>query len=193
MILRANLAQRTGSEGTIVIAMIAVVVGTTMLSAVLAYSWWCRIRVVALRQDIFDLRDGLFDVALAESIFDDPAYRFARQHLNQVANVADSITIPVLAFVLHRGVKEITQPKSDNDRMQQAIELAMRQCVERIMRFLWHQTFTGWVVRPILSLVHISTLVESQTHRWMERWVKSTVAEELSAPRLCSLTGRFRD
>lgn len=175
------------------IAMIAVVVGTTMLSAALAYAWWCRIRVVALRQDIFDLRDGLYDVALAESIFDDPAYRSAREHLNRVANVSDSITIPVLVFVLHRGVTELPRPRSRNDRMEQAIELAMRQCVERIMRFLWHQTFTGWIARPILRLVHIGTLVESQTRRWTDRWLKSTVAEDLSAPRLCSLTGRFRD
>ena len=173
--------------------MFALILGTTGLSAALAYGWWSRVRVIWLRQDIFDLRDELYRVALAECAFEDPAYRVAREHLNAVANVADSITIPVMAYLLHRGVKDAKRPKSTNKKMEEAIQLAQAKCAGRIATFLLRQTFTGLVARPIIRLIYIGTVIEEQMQRWMERWVRSSVAEELNAPSLYPLLVRSKE
>src|SRR5882724_11471880 len=58
------------------------------------YGPWQRFVVDIVRQQLFELRDHLFDIAARGSIpFDDPAYRYARWKLNAQIRFAHKATI----------------------------------------------------------------------------------------------------
>ena len=77
--------------------------------------------------------------------------------------------------------------------MEKAIQLAQAKCAGRIATFLLRQTLTGLVARPIIRLIYIGTVIEEQMQRWMERWVRSNVAEELNDPSLYPLLVRSKE
>ena len=157
--------------------MLLIFVGMMMISLALSYAWWYKVRVIRLRQDLFDARDALFDSALEMGALDDPAYRAARRHLNAIVQLADAITLPVLAFVLHRGVSRNEMLNSNNVCLQKEIDAALDRCADRLVTYLLRETFTGLIVVPILRLVRIRAVVESQARRWLRRILASDVPE----------------
>ena len=69
------------------------VVSITGLFAALLYAWWVKARVLLLRHDLFEIRDGLFDKIMRLGALDDPAYRQARSHLNSMLRGAGTLNI----------------------------------------------------------------------------------------------------
>ena len=108
--------------------MIWLTIGVLLISFVTTHAWWTVVRVVCLRLDIFDSRDRLFDVAMATDRFDDPAYRDARCHLNSVARIADSITLPMLGYLLHADLGTRERKRSENPILQEAIDETLEDC-----------------------------------------------------------------
>ena len=165
-------------------SMLLIFVGMMIVSCALSYAWWCKVRVVQLRQDLFDLRDALFDAASDIGALDDPAYRAARRHFNAIARTAEHITIPVLAFVLHRGVSRNEMLKSDNPRLQEEIDRALDSCADRLRAYLLKDTFTGRITLPMMRLVRIGTIVEDEAKRGLVRVLASDVPERFERPRM---------
>jgi hypothetical protein len=161
--------------------MIWLFVGVLLVSLSLAYAWWTRVRVINLRQDIFDLRDELFVSAMALDQLDDPAHTSARDHLNAVAMTADFLTIPLLAYLLHAGVGAKQVVRSQKHELQRAIDDALEHCASRIAFYLTHETFTGIVILPLLRIVRLTGVVHVQTKRWIMRWLVSSSPEELES------------
>lgn len=64
-----------------------------LLAAVLL-KWWADARLDAFRQEMFTVRDELFDYAASGKIaFDDPAYRLLRQMMNGLIRYGHQLTL----------------------------------------------------------------------------------------------------
>jgi len=164
--------------------MIWLALGIMMVSLATAYGWWVVLRTTLLRQDILDLRDGLFDKAREMDVLDDPAHRRARDHLNMIAGNADWMTIPIIAFVLHRGFDKpgfSPLPQSDNPEFQRAIDSALEQSAHMLARHLLRRTFTGVVIVPLASLVRLGRELESQTESWLQQLIMSDAPQQIAA------------
>lgn len=166
--------------------MIWLVFGVTLISFVTTHAWWSVVRVVRLRQDVFDIRDRLFDAAADTTAFDDPAYRDARHHLNSVARIADTISISNLGFLLHANFGQRDRPVSTNTALQEAIDASLERCTERILTYLLRETFTGLVVLPFVRMIQMTSVVEDQLARWVRRWLISSAPESLDLSRATS-------
>lgn len=152
-------------------------IGMMMVSLAVSHAWWCRVRVISLRQDLFDLRDGVFGVAMRLECFQDPAYRDARRHLNAVARIADTISIPTVVYVLLGQIPERERPRSDNEHLQAAIDDTLERCALRIQRYLLRETFTGRIVAPAVRAIRMTSILEEQIIRWVRRWLVSAGPE----------------
>lgn len=153
--------------------------GMFLVSSAIAYAWWCHVRVIGLRQDLFDIRDEMWDEARALGCFDDPAYRSAREHLNGVATHSSSFTLPVLAFVMANrppgGYPRLQ--RSENQDVRQIIDRALTRSSARLASYLVNESLTGWICRT----VSVITLVDRYTKRLADQcsfsWMQSIDAD----------------
>src|SRR6266576_996022 len=85
------------------------------LLAVVLLKYWAEARLDAFRQEIFALRDELFDYAADGRIkFDDPAYRLLRQVMNGFIRYAHQLTFSrVCMTVIEARIKsdKLSPPK----------------------------------------------------------------------------------
>jgi len=163
--------------------MIALSIGMVLASLSITYAWWVRIRVINLRQDIYDIRDRLFDKALALESLSDPAYREAREHLNKVAAIVNRLSLMVLAFVLGQGRSEPMGDrfKTSNFELQHAINESLEASSSRLAHYLFRETLTGAFCSLLLIRTRVSDVVEAQLLKWSRRWVYSQSPDEMAA------------
>ena len=124
-------------------SFILIFIGTTVLSASISYAYWTRLRVVLLRQRLFDIRDALWDAARTANGFDDLAYREARHRLNMAIKVARWISLPVVSGANLGPSGPATFATTNNQALQDAIDKAYSQFVECIVTYLMRHTACG--------------------------------------------------
>ncbi len=161
--------------------MVWLAFGMVLFSLVITHAWWATVRVVRFRQDIFDMRDRLFDIAASLQVFDDPAYQDARGHFNAVARIADSISFYGVCYALCAGVGDWQRPRSENAELQKAIDDIHEECAGRFGHYLLRETFTGLVAVPFR--VHMAAPVQEQVRRWIRHWLISQAPESLDLAR----------
>ncbi len=153
-------------------------VGVILLSAGVSYAWWTKVRVLWLRQDIYDLRDELFMASARYSLTHDEAAKSARDHLNTLARIAPVISIPFVVTAIRTGVVEVRElPRSDDTRLDSLIKEAMNKADRRIARYLAKETLTGWLF-VILSRVVLMTWLLQALGTWVQQWRESSSAED---------------
>ena len=163
--------------------MIWLTIGVLLISFVTTHAWWSIVRVVRLRQDVFDIRDNLFDVAAETRMFKDQAYRDARRHLNSIARIADTISFYMLGYLLYANFAPRKRLRSNNAVLQKAIDLSLEDCTERIRKYLMRETFTGLVVLPFARTIRMANVLEEQLRQWVRRWLISSATESLDLAR----------
>lgn len=156
-------------------ADILFLIGSMLIISGSTYAMWVKVRVVRLRQDIFDKRDALFDVADNLDAFSDVGYRAAREHLNSLAHLAKYLSISLIIHASPRSEKgeAIT---SDIPEMQQVIDEIFEWSGKRIVRYLLRETATGLLLSCLLGIK------DWQSRRMdysVESWVRSDVPVEL--------------
>lgn len=155
--------------------MVWLTFGMLLVSSAIAYAWWCHVRVIALRQDLFDIRDDMWDAARELGCFNDPAYQSTRDHLNGVATHARSFTVPVLAFVLaNRPPGGYPRPaRSENQDVQRIIDRALTRSSARLASYLVNESLTGWVCRAISVLTLIDRYTKRLADQCSSLWMRS--------------------
>jgi len=163
--------------------MLSLSVGMVLASLVVTYAWWVKIRIINLRQDIFDIRDGLFDRALHLQALSDPAYRETRDHLNTVASTVHCLSLMVIFYSLGRGVLASAEGrfKTENAQLQAAIDDALESSSLRVARYLLRETLMGVVCEIMAFPNRLRDVAESQLLRWSRRWVYSQSPDEIAA------------
>jgi|GEM_PF-5065808 len=160
--------------------MFQIYLGALLLSAVVAAAWWTRIRQMWLRQDIYDLRDELFDTMAKAGTLDDPAYRSARSHLNYVAQCAGDLSLPVFLYLLHAGVKGKAIESSENEFVQRTVQETIENCATRIVRFLVLETGAGLLMSLSALVLSLYGAMKQRFLILARRWILSLSAEQMS-------------
>src|SRR6266446_6459148 len=62
------------------------------LALLVCYAWWSRFRVWVLRQDLFAIRDVVWDAMRAQGMLEDPAHREFREGINAMIRFAPDLT-----------------------------------------------------------------------------------------------------
>lgn len=154
------------------------VLGCSLMSLGVSYAWWLKVRVIWLRQDIYDLRDELFMESVRLDRVDDAGARAAREHLNTLARISPIISIPLIANAIQLGVsRECPVPKSSHSDLNTAITTAMEQADRRLARYLLKHTLSGLVIFPTTRFFSM-TWVEDKFVAWVRLWRASTAAED---------------
>jgi len=151
-------------------------IGVTLISVGLTYALWVKMRVLALRQDIFDARDWLFDRARDLNAFDDPGYRACREYLNAICRHADDLSWSAFGYVCsneewksdHKWI-----PDSSNADVKAAVDNAVEYSAKRVLRYLQYETLTGWVFGPVLTVMYLRRAVAEKALHVIERWIRS--------------------
>lgn len=146
--------------------------------------YWIQVRVLRLRQEIYHKRDFLFDEALRLNGFCDPAYREAREHFNDLAWIAEDVSLPlILAFWKWNTAPQSKRLVAQCSEMQAVIDEVYMWSANRIYRYLYYETGYGWLM-CLLSLLrqskknsHSKKQIDSSK---VEFFVCSEVPAELS-------------
>ncbi len=119
-------------------------IGLVIASWGIAYAWWVKVRVYRLRDDLFAIRDNLFDEAASLDAFEDEGYRATRATINACIQAAGTLSIPMLvcAYVDASELPPFQRPRSDNEKLDAAIGPAMDAFHNRVMRYVVYET--GW-------------------------------------------------
>jgi hypothetical protein len=121
-----------------------------LLSAVLSYAWWIRFRVWMLRQDLFVIRDRLWDSTRSEGGLDDPEHRRVRDSINALIRIAPLLSLWTIVRIFIEGPesKERARPLTGS-RANEALE----QAVTRVSCYLLFQTISGLILLTIMTLI----------------------------------------
>ncbi|MCK6631934.1 MAG: hypothetical protein L6Q31_06115 [Fimbriimonadaceae bacterium] len=160
--------------------MALLIIGTVLVSGALTYALWVKVRVMCLRQDIYDARDWLFDLASKEGALQDPAYVDFRERLNVLARTAQVISFPLMAYALeHVDRTPGKMPEAENRKIQGAVDKITEDLGRRIQRYLFWETAAGWVLMIAYGFAQVQEYSEAQSKRGAVAWVKSDMPSTL--------------
>ncbi|MGO9468808.1 MAG: hypothetical protein ACLQIB_16875 [Isosphaeraceae bacterium] len=126
------------------------IVFTMLLSLTLSYAWWIKFRVWMLRQDLFLIRDRLWDTMRSLGELDDPGHRQVRDHINAAIRLAPLFTVWTVIRIAIEGPQ--SRPLSEKPIRNEAQE-ALDKAVLRISRYLLFETLSGLLFFSVASLV----------------------------------------
>jgi hypothetical protein len=157
--------------------------GVAGMSLLSFYIIWSRFRIFCIRQDLFEVRDALWDKARELGCFDDPAYMIAREKLNSLIRTAHTISLPIMLYVTTLPSEEDENPiVSTNQEMQKAIDRAIEQAAFCLTRYVvYYRPFSGLLwLRTVLVFLYsakgIVVLSES-----IARWFRGSGPGQLEA------------
>lgn len=146
---------------------IQVILGTTLIAAGVGYAWWTRLRVWMLRQDLFAIRDALWDSMRAKGELDDPAHRECREGINAMIRLAPYLSLISVWRILAIGIHARMSPMEAD--IPTEVEEARNRVFIRIARYLLYWTLMGWVAVMILSTFRSLRLANA----WLTRKVEA--------------------
>ncbi len=142
--------------------------------AFVSYAAWCLVRVLFIRQELFAVRDSLWDRARDLDGFNDPAYQQARDHLNAGIKVVPSCSVSLLKYTMKhcRGAAP-TRIKSQNPELQAAIDEAYSKSARWFAKYILYWRASGWLFMVSISLKALQDITI--------RWLQSQAPAELAA------------
>ena len=153
--------------------------GMLLISCAAAYAWWCRVRVIDLRQDLFDIRDDMWDDARRLGCFSDPAYRSTREHLNGVATHASSFTFPILAVVMANRPEGgyPARPTSERHDVQKILDRALYRSSNRLTSYIVNESLIGWIVSTISAIALVGGYTKRLADDSSTSWMRSNYSD----------------
>lgn len=151
-------------------AQLSLMFWSTLLSLIITYWWWTKFRVWMFRQDLFEIRDGLWLQMHRLGRLDDPAYQETRDALNSIIRIAPSVSFLVIICVLFSGAEK---SHGDFPQILEPVEDARNKLIDRAMRFAFKETLLGLAILGVSWICRIHWIVLSQFAKWMARFVDS--------------------
>lgn len=142
---------------------IQIILGSVLISGAITYAWWVRFRVWMLRQDLFTIRDELWDEMRSRHMLDDPAHRQLRDGVNAFIRVAPILSIFTILRTLAEGVKanvlNLAEPADE------AIKAARSKVVARVSRYILFESLTGLILVLIAVIACAFILIPLRSAR----------------------------
>jgi len=122
--------------------------GVLLLTFVCSYAAWTKFRVVRLRQDLFGIRNRLWDRMRELGSFDDPAHLATRERINAMIRFAHLLNLPMMFFLMIKIPKPAVPaiPSSSDPDTQIAIDEATDASVNCVLSYMvYSRPFSGWL------------------------------------------------
>lgn len=162
------------------------------LSLVLTYALWVRYRVWVFRQDLFKIRDELWDEMLKLGNLDLTEHREFRDGINSLIRIAPLLSIFTMVRLLGelKPLHEILSRRG----YPPAIHNARRGMVLRTARFLLLETISGWLFLAFLIVplglrgamtymaAQVTTLFDAHAFQELDRRTPRKIREQLTSP-----------
>ena len=116
-------------------------IGIAGLGAIGILQQWAIARVWMLRQDLFEIRDRLWDAAADKGFLEDTEYQEARASINAVIRISPMMCLPVWQeLVRGNGTRPPKKPTRIPD-----IEIALQATSRRLAYYVLFQTVGGYL------------------------------------------------
>lgn len=161
--------------------MTEILIGAAFISAAITYAWWTKVRVILLRQQLYDIRDRLFDQALDANGVEESAHHHARKHLNALARTAPHLSLPLLAFALTLGKRRDVQVelRTTNVKLQRAIESAMSDSAVAISQYVIRHTIPGVLLSIGFGIARLRDTFAQMITKWVNVWTRTDSPDEI--------------
>src|SRR5581483_8111167 len=156
-------------------AIIELFAGCFIIGAVVNYYVWCRVRLVLLRQELFAVRDALWDQAAEKGFLGDARYRAIRHRINGCIRGAAFLNIDTLT--LSSGAEADELPCASSPAAQSACDEAVAQCGWIIVKYVMFHRASGWFY--ILRTFAGALSQRAKEHAWdlAKAWIKSSISD----------------
>jgi hypothetical protein len=151
---------------------------STAISLILTYAWWVHFRVWILRQDLFAIRDRLWDTMRAKGQLESVAHRETRNGINAMIRFAPYLSLVTVAIILTSGVES----KCENVELPAEIVDFRKAVFLRVLRFLVCETLTGWLFGAGAIIVFSQHLARTQMQKWISRIFDSIDVRDMELP-----------
>lgn len=154
---------------------IQLIIGCALVSFGVSYAWWIKVRVWLLRQDLFEIRDRLWDEMRVQGKLEDPEHVRLRKSINSMIRMANWLSFWALLQVASQGVEP--SPAYHSICAQKYGKLAM----SRVIRYLLFETMGGWILSPIASLLMAMQSLREMLARWIQLAIPTATRIDLYA------------
>ena len=132
--------------------------GCTLVSLGVTYAIWSSFRVWSFRQDLFQIRDNLWDRMRACDAFSDPAYQEFRAGVNALIRIAPMLSIfTLIKLLLDRD--EMHSLLRDSGHIPE-IEAARGEIFQRTAQYLLRESLVGLVLTTIALIFGMAGLLK---------------------------------
>ena len=148
---------------------------TALLSTVISYAWWIHLRVWLLRQDLFNIRDRLWEEVESRGMLQDPSYRETRDGINAMIRIAPLLSFQFLAGILFGGTTQVPKEAEPIPEVTKArIDAFMA-----IRNFMLCDTATGVILSIIAVVYRRQSMMSMQLQIWISRIFDSSDVRNL--------------
>lgn len=164
-------------------AFLMITGGATLIGAAIAYIMWVDLRVIEFREDLFLIRDELWDRMRERGELDLEDHQTARRCINSTIRFAPRLSLTSVFSALGNGVQRTSNPIEDEE-----IQEYMDRVVLRSKRYIFDHSLMGWILKPTIWCVFIATRLipkrraDAQASTWANRFLMS---EEMLHDRFC--------
>lgn len=127
-----------------------VIIGSLIFSLGITYFWWVKFRIWRLREDLFVIRDELWDRARAGGNLDNESHRQFRDVMNSLIRIAPDLTFFTLIRI--QLVSDSSQEVPLSDQLTE-VEEARRKVITRLDRYLLRETLVGFMASIAIWIV----------------------------------------
>jgi hypothetical protein len=145
--------------------------GLLLLSACVGYAMWVRVRVWRFRQDLFEIRDRLWDQMRSRGELSHPAHREARNAINALIRLAPALSL-VSFLILLIGGGPVRNSHIDQTAPEQ-VHQALRQTVHRTLTLVIFESPLGLIAWLAMFVVHMHQAALARIDQAINRIVRS--------------------
>ena len=123
------------------------------LSLTVAYIYWMRLRVWLLREDLFRFRGEIWSTMRDRGALDDSSYRELRETINALINMASTLSLFTIAWLI---IGRVGDPQASGSPVLAEIAEARRKVASRVVRYVLYETISGLLLVALLLVLHMA-------------------------------------
>lgn len=116
--------------------LLQIAAGAAIIGTAIGYAWWSSIRTTFFREDLFAIRDAMWDSARQLDCLEDPQYQYMRDVLNSCISAASFMSIPQMTHSMLVSASPRVAVKSSRHEVAEVVEQAEKQLVLRVTRYI---------------------------------------------------------
>jgi Fe2+ transport system protein B len=131
---------------------IQLILFSAILSSAIAYAWWVKFRVWMFREDLFAIRDRVWDTMQELGQLDDQEHRRLRAQINSLIRIAPLFSVWTVFSIMLEGVKfDLIEKRCAPDCVQKA----QTEVVQKVTRYLLLNTLSGLLVFGLIVVAFV--------------------------------------